>query len=60
MPAIINHKICDQASACGGISACPVGAFTYNEETKKIETEDVVIEAGMQIKDWYDTHKSFN
>ena len=30
------------------------------KETKKIETEDVVIEAGMQIKDWYDTHKSFN
>ena len=30
------------------------------KETKKIEKEDVVIEAGMQIKDWYDTHKSFN
>jgi len=40
MPAIINHKICDQASACGGISACPVGAFTYNEETKKIEIDN--------------------
>ena len=37
MPAIINHKICDQASACGGISVCPVGAFTYNEKTKRIE-----------------------
>ena len=40
MPAIINHKICDQASACGGISACPVGAFTYNEKTKRIEIDN--------------------
>ena len=40
MPAIINHKICDQASACGGISVCPVGAFTYNETTKKIEIDN--------------------
>lgn len=40
MPAIINHKICDQASACGGISVCPVGAFTYNEETKRIEIDN--------------------
>ena len=40
MPAIINHKICDQASACGGISVCPVGAFTYNEKTKKIEIDN--------------------
>lgn len=41
MPAIINYKICDQASACGGIDACPVGAFKYNEETKKIEIDNV-------------------
>ena len=40
MPAIINHKICDQASACGGISVCPVGAFTYNEKTKRIEIDN--------------------
>lgn len=40
MPAIINHKICDNASACGGISVCPVGAFTYNEQTKKIEIDN--------------------
>ena len=40
MPAIINHKICDQASACGGISVCPVGAFSYNDETKKIEIDN--------------------
>lgn len=40
MPAIINHKICDQASACGGISVCPVGAFTYNEKKKKIEIDN--------------------
>lgn len=40
MPAIINHKICDQANACGGISVCPVGAFTYNEKTKRIEIDN--------------------
>lgn len=40
MPVIINHKICDQANACGGINVCPVGAFTYNEKTKKIEIDN--------------------
>lgn len=40
MPAIINYKICDQASACGGIEVCPVGAFTYNEKTKRIEIDN--------------------
>lgn len=40
MPAIINHKICDQASACGGISVCPVGAFQYNEKLQKIEIDN--------------------
>ena len=40
MPAIINHKICDNASACGGISVCPVGAFKYNEDTKRIEIDN--------------------
>ena len=40
MPVIINHKICDQASACGGISVCPVGAFRYNEDTKRIEIDN--------------------
>ena len=40
MPTIINHKICDQASACGGINVCPVGAFTYNEKTKRIEIDN--------------------
>ena len=40
MPVIINHKICDQASACGGISVCPVGAFTYNKAKKRIEVDN--------------------
>lgn len=40
MPVIINHKICDQSSACSGISVCPVGAFTYNEKTKKVEVDN--------------------
>lgn len=40
MPAIINHKICDQSIACGGMEVCPVGAFTYNKKTKKIEIDN--------------------
>ena len=40
MPVIINHKICDQANACGGIGVCPVGAFAYNDKTKKIEIDN--------------------
>lgn len=40
MPAIINHKICDQSSACGGIAVCPTGAFHYNEQTKRIEIDN--------------------
>lgn len=40
MAVIINYKICDQANACGGISVCPVGAFTYNEKTKRIEIDN--------------------
>lgn len=51
MPVIINHKICDQASACGGISVCPVGAFTYNEKTKRIEIDnDKCISCGACVK----------
>ena len=41
MPVIINHKICDQANACGGIGVCPVGAFAYNDKTKKIEIDKI-------------------
>ncbi len=40
MPVIINHKICDQANACGGIGVCPVGAFAYNDKKKKIEIDN--------------------
>ncbi len=40
MPAIINYKICDQANACGGISACPVGAFSYNDKKKHLEIDN--------------------
>ena len=40
MPAIINHKICDQVSVCGAIDVCPVGAFTYNKKTKKLEIDN--------------------
>ena len=39
MPVIINHKICDQANACGGIGVCPVGAFAYNDKTKYIDID---------------------
>jgi NAD-dependent dihydropyrimidine dehydrogenase PreA subunit len=32
---IFNYKICDKAPECGGISACPVGAITYDDVAKR-------------------------
>ena len=36
MAVLINFKICDNAKECGGISACPTGALSWNDKTKKI------------------------
>ena len=33
---IINHKICDQSPACGGIEVCPTQAIFWDEEKNKI------------------------
>jgi ferredoxin len=40
MKIIINHKICDQSPACGGIEVCPTGALYWNEDNKKIAFDD--------------------
>jgi NAD-dependent dihydropyrimidine dehydrogenase PreA subunit len=36
MPALINYKICDNSSECGGIAICPTKAMYYDEEKKSI------------------------
>jgi len=36
MAVLINFKICDNAKECGGIQACPTGALSWDEKTKKI------------------------
>lgn len=40
MPGVINYKICDLAEACGGIAACPTGAFFWNKKTKRPEIDN--------------------
>lgn len=40
MPAIFNFKICDNASACNGIGACPVKAIIWNEEKRLLEIDN--------------------
>lgn len=36
MAVLVNFKICDNAKECGGISVCPTGALTYDEEKETI------------------------
>ncbi|MFH1506397.1 MAG: 4Fe-4S dicluster domain-containing protein [archaeon] len=40
MPVLINFKICDNSEDCGGIGACPTGAFYWDEAEKKIKIDD--------------------
>lgn len=40
MPGVINYKICDLVDACGGIAACPTGAFFWNKKTKRPEIDN--------------------
>ena len=47
---IINHKICDNSPACGGIEVCPAGAMFYDEENRTIGfAEDKCIGCGACI-----------
>jgi len=39
MPAIINHKVCDEESANLGAEICPMGAFYYDEKTGRMEID---------------------
>lgn len=36
MSVLINFKICDNVSECGGIEKCPTGALFWDEENNKI------------------------
>ncbi len=40
MKVIINHKICDMAPACGGISACPTGALYWDSDAGRIAHDE--------------------
>lgn len=40
MPAIINFKICDNASECDGPIVCPTKAITWNETKKTLEIDE--------------------
>lgn len=40
MAVYINFKICDNASECGGIAACPTGALTWDEKKKTIKIDN--------------------
>jgi NAD-dependent dihydropyrimidine dehydrogenase PreA subunit len=40
MGILINHKLCDEAPACGGIEVCPVGAFFYDKKTNKVRVDE--------------------
>ena len=37
---MINHKICDMAPVCGGISVCPTGALYWDEESGRITHDE--------------------
>ena len=37
---IINEKICDNAPECGGIEVCPTGAIFWDEQEKKLKTNN--------------------
>nr|NIO45032.1 hypothetical protein [Candidatus Aenigmarchaeota archaeon] len=40
MPILFNFKVCDNASACNGIGACPVKAITWNDEQKTLVVDN--------------------
>ena len=40
MAVLVNFKICDNAKECGGISVCPTGALSWNEEKETIDIDN--------------------
>jgi len=40
MPVLINFKICDNASECGGIAVCKTGALSWDEKKKTIKIDN--------------------
>lgn len=40
MAVLINFKICDNAKECGGITVCPTGALSWDEENETIKIDN--------------------
>lgn len=40
MSVLINFKICDNDKACSGMSVCPMGVFSWNEEKSTLEIDN--------------------
>lgn len=40
MSVLINFKICDNAKECGGITVCPTGALSYDDEKESIVVDN--------------------
>lgn len=40
MAVAVNFKICDNAKECGGISVCPTGALSYDDEKETIVVDN--------------------
>lgn len=52
MAVVVNFKICDNAKECGGVSVCPTGAFSYDDEKKTIVIDnDKCISCGLCEKE---------
>lgn len=52
MPIAINFKICDNASACGGIAVCPTGALSWDKGNKTIKIDNKkCLSCGLCIKE---------
>lgn len=40
MAVLVNFKICDNAKECSGITVCPTGALSWNEEQETITIDN--------------------
>ncbi|MCM1053496.1 MAG: 4Fe-4S binding protein [Ruminococcus sp.] len=52
MSVLVNFKICDNAKECGGITVCPTGALSWDEEKESIKIDnDKCISCGLCEKE---------
>lgn len=40
MAVLVNFKICDNDKACSGMSVCPKGVFSWNDEKQTLEIDN--------------------